>query len=160
VADAPALLEVRTDAAIAMWSPEGGGSDPASAQEALVTFMDWSSGRQASFALEDATGALAGSVRLYRIDWDERHAEVGYWAAARARGRGLTSLAVDTVARWALDDLGLRRLDLHHAVSNPASCRVAQKAGFVLDKVLRRSYRYGDGRLYDEHQHVRRAVAE
>lgn len=159
LSDAPAVLEARTDDAIAMWSPDGGGSDPRSVQEFVCRSMDWSSGRQASFALEDDTGAFAGSVRLYRIDWNGRHADVGYWTAANARGRGLTSLAVDTLARWALDVLGLHRLDLYHAVANPASCRVAQKAGFALEQVLRRSYQYGDGRLYDEHRHVRHAVA-
>jgi RimJ/RimL family protein N-acetyltransferase len=156
-ADAPAVLAARGDAAIALWSPEGGGSDLDSVRSSLAEFADWSSGERACFALEDDTGALAGSVRLYRIDPARGHAEVGYWTAATARGRGLTYRAVDAVAVWAFEHLGLRHLELSHAVANPASCRVAERAGFRLDGTFRLSYRYGDGRLYDEHRHVRLA---
>lgn len=153
--DAPALRSARADPSVAMWSPNGGGSDARSVREHLRRLMDWSSGRQVNLAVEDDTGALVGSVRLYDIDGNEGHADIGYWTAAWARKRGLTSLAVDTLARWALCELRLRRLDLYHAIANPASCRVAEKAGFALAEVLEQSYRYGDGRRHDEHRHVR-----
>ena len=45
-----------------------------------------------------------------------------------------------------------------HAVANPASCRVAEKAGFRLEGVLAQSHRYGDGVYHDEHLHARLAV--
>ena len=37
-----------------------------------------------------------------------------------------------------------------HFADNPASGRVAEKAGFVLEGRLRRSFRYGDGVKHDE----------
>ena len=42
-----------------------------------------------------------------------------------------------------------------HAVENEASCRVAQKAGFALEGITRKSWRYADGNLHDEHLHAR-----
>lgn len=155
--DAPAVLAARSDPAVALWSPEGGGSDLDSVRLSLATFMDWSGGQHACFAVEDSAGAFAGSVRLYRIDHDAGRAEVGYWTAAAARGRGLTSRAVDTITVWAFTGLGLTRVELYHAVDNLASCRVAAKAGFRLAGTLSQSYRYGDGGLHDEHRHVRDA---
>jgi RimJ/RimL family protein N-acetyltransferase len=64
---------------------------------------------------------------------------------------------VDVASRWAYATLGLRRLELYHAVANPASCAVAMRAGFRLEGEPRASYRYGDGELYDEHAHARLA---
>lgn len=39
-------------------------------------------------------------------------------------------MAVDAVSSWAFDQAGLHRIELAHSVHNPASCRVAAKAGF------------------------------
>jgi len=75
-----------------------------------------------------------------------------------ARGQGIATLAVRTVADWAFGFLGLTRLQLIHAVENPASCRIAEKAGFLLEGTMRSSYRYGDGKLHDEHIHGRLAT--
>jgi len=53
-------------------------------------------------------------------------------------------------ATGAFPALGLDRIQLFHAVPNPASGRVAAKAGFTLEGRLRRSHRYGDGVRHDE----------
>jgi ribosomal-protein-alanine N-acetyltransferase len=62
-------------------------------------------------------------------------AQLGYWAHPKARGQGVLSRAARMVADWALtpepDGLGLRRLYLFAAVSNAASRRVAEEAGFT-----------------------------
>ncbi|WP_223884412.1 GNAT family N-acetyltransferase [Micromonospora craniellae] len=42
--------------------------------------------------------------------------------------------------------------------ANPASCRVAERAGYPVEGTLRESHRYGDGRRYDEHLHARLAT--
>jgi len=66
-------------------------------------------------------------------------AEVGYWTAARARGRGIAPRALEVTSQWALhtqDLVRLTRLDLLHAENNPASCRVAEKCGYVLRDLL------------------------
>jgi RimJ/RimL family protein N-acetyltransferase len=64
---------------------------------------------------------------------------------------------VAAATRWAFGALDLVRIELCHAVVNPASCRVATKAGYRLEGTLRQSYVYGDGRRYDEHLHARLA---
>jgi len=66
-------------------------------------------------------------------------AEVGYWTAAPARGRGVAARALETLSRWALetqDLVPLTRLELLHASGNAASCRVAVKCGYALHDVL------------------------
>jgi RimJ/RimL family protein N-acetyltransferase len=112
---------------------------------------DWSTGDHASWAVVDpGTGELLGSVSLHRIDRDQADAEMGYWTARAARGRGVAGAAVEAACRWGFTALALHRVQLYHAVENTASQRVAEKAGFTLEGRLRQSHRYGDGLHHDE----------
>jgi RimJ/RimL family protein N-acetyltransferase len=154
--DAPAVLDALRDPAIALWNP-GQAPDLDGAARWIARRADWSGGDHASLAVADAaTDALLGSVSLHRIY--DGGGSIGYWTVAAARGRGIASAAVAAVSDWAFTDLGLHRIELCHAVANPASCRVARRAGYRLEGTLRESYRYGDGRRYDEHIHGRLAV--
>src|SRR5690349_6626020 len=90
---------------------------------------DWSDGFHASWAISDATGALLGSVSVHKIDPEQADAEVGYWVAPWARGRGRGAAAVTAAAKFGFEDMHLHRLHLFHAVENVGSCRVAAAAG-------------------------------
>jgi RimJ/RimL family protein N-acetyltransferase len=65
--------------------------------------------------------------------------EVGYWVAAEARGRGLCPRAVSLVSRWLIAEHGVERVQLRADVENVPSRRVAEKAGFTQEGVLRSS---------------------
>ncbi|WP_205661254.1 GNAT family N-acetyltransferase [Amycolatopsis vastitatis] len=98
----------------------------------------WQSATRFSFAVlaEDDQTPL-GHVGMKVVTADM--AEVGYWTAAHARGRGIATRALETTSQWALhtqDLVRLTRLDLLHAENNPASCRVAEKCGYVLHDLL------------------------
>ncbi|MEO3874660.1 GNAT family N-acetyltransferase [Nonomuraea sp. B12E4] len=88
---------------------------------------------------ELATGRYAASVDLRDLDWVNRTAEIGYMTAPWARGRGFAGEAVVRIAHWLFEQYGFGRLQLRAAVSNPASQRVAEKAGFVREGVARAS---------------------
>ena len=106
-------------------------------------------GEVLSFVIADATSdAFLGTVALLRFDWEENRAEVGYWLASWARGRGVATRAVTMLARWALLDLGMARLSLMTDVDNVASQAVAERAGFTREGV-QRSYLKRDGRRFD-----------
>ena len=66
--------------------------------------------------------------------------EVGYWTRAEMRGRGLMPRALGLVARWLLETQGAQRIYLRADPENVASCRVAEKAGFVREGVLRSAH--------------------
>jgi RimJ/RimL family protein N-acetyltransferase len=84
-----------------------------------------------------------------------RIAAIGYVVLGAARGRGVATAAVRLASGYVLGTLGWPRLELHHAVANPASCRVAAKTGFALEGKLRRAMRYAGGNWEDEHLHAR-----
>jgi len=88
------------------------------------------------WAIERA-GRWAGSIGLHRTDWLSRESEVGYLIAPWTRGQGVAAEAVTAVARWLLIDQHFERLTLRHAPGNHGSQRVAEKAGFVREGLLR-----------------------
>lgn len=101
-------------------------------------------------------GTAVGDVGLTAVDRRHDSAWVSYWLARDARGQGLATRAVATVARWAFAD-GLFRLELGHRVNNPASCRVATAAGFRAEGVERAKLRYRSER-FDVETHARLAT--
>ena len=98
----------------------------------------WDDGTQTNFAITEGAHAL-GSVGVRWVEPDQGVAEVGYWVAAEARGRGLCTRAVRLVSRWVLEDCGAERLQLRADELNPASRKVAENAGFTEEGTLRSS---------------------
>jgi ribosomal-protein-serine acetyltransferase len=93
------------------------------------------------FAFERAADGTAGrfvaGTGLHRIDWDVRRFEIGYWRRSGCGGRGYVTEATVALARWAFDRLGARRVELRMDHDNTASWRVAERAGFTLEALLR-----------------------
>jgi RimJ/RimL family protein N-acetyltransferase len=100
----------------------------------------WRSGQFLPFAVLDAeTGQVVGGLGFNSIDGDSASGEIGYWVSAAARGRGLTTRALRLVTRWGFEELGLERVQVRAEVENVASCRVAEKAGYRREGVIRSS---------------------
>jgi RimJ/RimL family protein N-acetyltransferase len=164
--DAEAMVAAWADPEIRRWTRYGQQSPSVDGMEHWVGWNreQWRTGQRAAFAIE-ADGALAGSITLrdFARDADGEGgdtAEVGYWIAPAARGRGAAPRALTAVSTWAFapqekGGLGVRRVELLHSVLNTASCRVAQKAGFLHEGTLREAFRYADGAWHDEHIHAR-----
>ena len=98
-------------------------------------------------------GAPVGNVGLSNISKSNESAWAFYWLAAAARGQGYASNALATVANWAFQNQ-IFRLELGHRTNNPASCRVATSAGFLVEGLERQGLKYGDER-FDVELHSR-----
>lgn len=116
-----------------------------------------SEGSRLSWCVADReTDEALGNVALFDFEGDGS-AQLGYWTHPKARGQGVLSEAARMVADWALapapQGFGLRRLYLFAAVSNGASRRVADQAGFVHVGTERaaapRGTDYEDNAVYD-----------
>jgi RimJ/RimL family protein N-acetyltransferase len=93
-------------------------------------------------------GDVVGGIGM-GVNTNEYRGRIGYWMAARSRGRGVCTRALRTLSRHALDDLQLQRLELITDPDNVASQRVAEKVGFQREGVLRAHLRHPDGRIRD-----------
>jgi RimJ/RimL family protein N-acetyltransferase len=120
----------------------------------------WAHGN-AVFAVADAaTDYVLANVSVRDVNRVPDQAVVAYWVSPAARGRMLAARALDAAARWvfAPDGLGLHRLSLDHALVNEGSCRVALRAGFQLEGVMRDYYVEPTGERHDSHLHARLAT--
>ncbi|MFI9171656.1 GNAT family N-acetyltransferase [Streptomyces lincolnensis] len=96
----------------------------------------WANGSMLTWGLflpegEELVGMLSLTMRTLGA------AEIGFWGAGRHRGRGYVTEAVLAVARWAFTDLCLDRVEWRAEVGNTASRAVAERAGFVIEGVMR-----------------------
>ena len=87
---------------------------------------------------DDILGSI--DVRLGEVG------SIGYWVAPSARGRGVATRALELLSRWAVQSQGVERLELTTDPDNAASQRVAEKAGFRREGVLRSHTRFGEVR--------------
>ena len=146
--DVPSLVAICQDPEIVRWIrvPSPYGTDEA---RAYLSSRDPAarSGAGAHLAIAAARdGGLLGSISLLRFAWADRRAEVGYWLGASARGQGHATRAVTLISQWGFRALSLERIELHAATANPASQRVAERAGFTREAVLRSYLQGAEGR--------------
>lgn len=133
-ADAPALVDCVTgDEELAGWLDRL--PQPYTLEDARQ-YIGWDG--EEKFAITAAAdGRVLGSIGL---TWHEPDvAEAGYWLRADARGRGLTTRALVLAAGHAFGR-GAARVQLRADPENVASCRVAEKAGFTREGVLRQAH--------------------
>ena len=111
----------------------------------------WASGRKAVYAVTMAEGRLVGAVSL-ALTPAHASAELGYWIAAGAWGRGYATEAAAALCGYAFDALSVHRIEARHFLHNPASGRVMEKLGMrhegVLRGAMRKAGRFEDLALY------------
>ncbi len=88
---------------------------------------------------DTASGDLLGGVGLNHRIRAYRTANMGYWVADAARGRGIAVAAARQAARFGFDTLDLQRIAILIQPENLASLRVAAKLGAVREGVARHS---------------------
>ena len=95
---------------------------------------------------------FAGTVSTHKINWPNRKVEIGYWIASKYQGQGLVTSACRALIDHAFDAWDLNRIELHCAIANTKSCRVAERLGFRPEGVLREAGlvggRYLDANIY------------
>jgi RimJ/RimL family protein N-acetyltransferase len=147
--DIHSLVAACQDPDIALWTrvPSPYGETDARAY-LLQRYDAITCGRAAPFAIVEPGDdeRLLGSISLMRMDWPHARGEVGYWLAREARGAGHATRATKLICAWGFRKLGLERIDLFAATGNPASQRVAERAGFRREAVLRSYMRGSHGR--------------
>ncbi|MEU6963778.1 GNAT family N-acetyltransferase [Streptomyces chrestomyceticus] len=157
--DAPTLVAACQDPDIQQWNRPAQVSAEGARAKIAHWQQRWHDEQAAIWAITDGKDvgqddAAVGLAGLADLDLRGGSAEFLYWLLPAGRGRGLALSATVRISRWALEELGLHRLRLTHSVANPASCRVASRAGFQLEGTLRSALLHADG-WHDEHLHAR-----
>ncbi len=94
-------------------------------------------GASATFAVVLKNEArLVGAVSL-RIERDVNKAELGYWVGKPFWNHGYATEAANAILAYGFEELRLNRIHARHLARNPASGRVMEKAGMVLEGTAR-----------------------
>jgi RimJ/RimL family protein N-acetyltransferase len=108
---------------------------------------------ETSFVIAVDDEAVGSIGFVLRQDVERVSAEIGYWLAEPFWGRGITSEALSVVTAYAVETFHLTRVFAVPFAWNAASCRVLEKAGYVLEARLRRSA-IKDGKTTDQLQYA------
>jgi [ribosomal protein S5]-alanine N-acetyltransferase len=92
-------------------------------------------------------GRVIGCVWTKRTDWAAQSTEIAFAVAADARGFGVAAEAVDALTVALILEHGFQRVELRIAPGNVACRRVAEKAGFTYEGVLRNAGHVHSGRV-------------
>ncbi len=103
----------------------------------LMMFERVAGGAEGALVGAGVEGAFVGAVGLHRIDWSLRRFEIGYWRRTGSEGRGYVTEAVRAISRMAFDSLAARRVEIRMDDRNERSWKVAERAGFTLEALLR-----------------------
>ena len=149
--DAAAVAEMCDDEDVSRWMPLM--PSPYTLRDGEEWVGDaqrkWHEERWANFAAEDAaTNRLAGSCGL-RIEPQHERGEIGYLVRRDRRRQGVAAACVALLTDWALDDLGLGRIEIRVDARNVASRRTALSAGYRTEGVLRGARTVGSERVDD-----------
>ena len=105
------------------------------------------------FAIAIGEEAVGGIGFVLHPDVERVSAEIGYWLAEPFWGRGIATEALAAMTRHAIETHELTRVYAVPFAWNTASCRVLEKAGYVLEARLRHSA-IKNGELTDQMQYA------
>lgn len=105
---------------------------------------EWRQGSAVRFAIiSRANGALLGAIGLERSSGGYV-ADLGYWIAEDAWGKGYATEASGAICAWGFATLHLQRIQAHYLTRNPKSGRVMEKLGMRFECVKAKAARKWD----------------
>ena len=107
----------------------------------------WDRGEHYELSILDRDGTYLGSAGL-TVDATTMSANLQYWVRTSRTGRGVASEAARLASRWAIQDLGLQRVEIFISEHNVPSQMAARKSGAHFEGVLRNKIRW-DERAFD-----------
>lgn len=111
-------------------------------------------GRAMHWAIRDRkSNLLIGGIGFHcKYQKGSHREEIGYWLAKAFWGKGIMTKVLKTVCSFGFEKLGLKRIEAPIFDFNVASMRVAEKAGFKKEGIVRKAYLkdeiYIDGVMY------------
>lgn len=95
------------------------------------------------------SNGFAGVISLHTIDIPNHRAEIGYWLAKEARGKGICSKAAEVITEYGLMTLGFKRIDGIVDVRNEPSKAALLKAGYEFEGIMKKYVTRRDGSQID-----------
>ena len=148
--DAAALHAVLTTAEVSRFI-----SPPPSTVQGFERFIAWthaerSAGRYVCFAIvPEGSDSAVGLFQIRQLDPGFATAEWGFALGQVYWGSGMFAVAAPLIVDFAIDTIGVRRLEARASTQNGRGNAALQKIGAVREAVLRKSF-LKDGTYHDQ----------
>jgi RimJ/RimL family protein N-acetyltransferase len=83
-----------------------------------------------------ASNIFVASSGLHALNWSVPKCEIGYWIRSSYAHQGFATEAVKAITQFAVEQLGMRRVEALPDDENQASGRVCERAGYRLEGLL------------------------
>jgi RimJ/RimL family protein N-acetyltransferase len=95
----------------------------------------WQDGGAVFAVVGPDNGEVLGTIGAHSMRDGVAH--IGYWTVPAARRQGYTTDALKAITAWFLCERGAMRVELVTEPSNTGSRRVAERAGYIAEGILR-----------------------
>lgn len=113
-------------------------------------FIEFAAKEAARFFAIDVDGKAVGGIGLHpQQDIQAKNAELGYWLAEPYWGKGIMTKAVTQMVAHGFKTFDVNRIFARPFGNNSASQKVLEKAGFVLEARLEKTF-FKNGDYLDE----------
>lgn len=102
-----------------------------------------------STSVHPYSNGFAGVISLHSIDIPNHRAEIGYWMAKEARGKGIGTRAGSMITEYGLMTMGFNRIDGIVDVRNEASKQLLLNAGYEFEGIMKKYVTRRDGSQID-----------
>jgi ribosomal-protein-serine acetyltransferase len=109
-------------------------------------------GLSASFGLWH-DDRLIGLFTINTIDWDKKTADIGLWLIESATGKGLAFYSLQSLIKSCWNDLGMKTITAHTAISNIQCQRLLEKTNFVKTQLFKNHIKVR-GQFVDEYKYL------
>ena len=86
------------------------------------------------------TKNIAGLIILKHIDWQKKQGEFAYCIGKKHEGQGWMTEAIVASSQFAIENLGLKTLQIIAHKNNFGSVKVAEKSGYIWKKTLKKVF--------------------
>ena len=102
-----------------------------------------------STSVHPYSNGFAGVISLHSIDIPNHRAEIGYWMAKEARGKGIGTRAGSMITEYGLMTMGFNRIDGIVDVRNEPSKQLLLNAGYEFEGIMKKYVTRRDGSQID-----------
>ncbi len=92
---------------------------------------------------------FCGLISFHSVNLGNHTAELGYWIAEPARGKGIGGTAAKMITEYGFQTMGFRRIEALVNVDNETSKALLRSAGYELEGIMRQKVTCNDGTQID-----------
>lgn len=103
------------------------------------------------FGIWNDRNEICGLIGFHFSDFDNHRTEIGYWLLPEYQHRGIVTIGVRKLCQWAVEEKGMKRIQIRCATGNAASNGIPIRLGFLREGTERAGELLASGEYADIH---------